>query len=99
MAGLLIARGLSIKGGPKARKALNALETGDRLIGKNSEKKIWSKTLIRNGYRAEFCTIRGVKATRWTPKATDKRVPSGHKNRRYVVFHYEWDNKVIKRFA
>ena len=99
MTGKFIARGLNLKGAPAARAALNALAINARLVGKNPDKKLWSKTLTRNGYQAEFCTISGVKATRWTAKGTDKRVPSGHKSRRYVIFHYAWDKKVIKRFA
>ncbi len=99
MAGKFLARGLNIKGGPEERKALSALAVGARHTGDKKAKSVWSKTLIRNGYEAEFCTINGTKATRWTPKGTDKRVPYGHKSRRYVVFHKAWDDRVIKRFA
>lgn len=99
MAGKFLARGLSVNGGPEERAALNALAVGSRHTGNHSAKKVWSKTLTRNGYEAEFCTINGTKATRWTPKGTDKRVPSGHKSRRYVVYHKAWNDKVIKRFA
>lgn len=99
MSGKFKARGLNVQGGPKTRKAMNGLKAGQKVNLDNRQKKLWNKHFARNGYEFKFCTYRRQKATVYTVKPKDKRAPAGHRQakRKYVMFHKDYDNKVMER--